>query len=183
MARRRQAHSAGRAIAFCAVFLALAACAGGPVYRPASSEGAVGYTDMPLSGGHYLVTFTGSQNMDLEEVRQYLRRREAELTLHEGYSHFVVFTSRSEADVRMVPSSDFWNPENGYLAGYITRDGSPSMSGETGARRPWVGDANKTTRYSVISEIVLLKPAEAAKNSDAQSARRVLDRYASESAP
>lgn len=164
--------------------LALAACANTAIYRPARVEGAIGYTDKALSRGHYLVTFTGTQNMDLEEVRQYLRRREAEVTLREGYSNFVVFTTRNEADIRVLPAADYWNPENGFLAGYINKDSSRANTREPGAPvRPWVGDSSKTTRYTAFSEIVVLSDMEAAKNPDAQSAHEILDRLARQSAP
>jgi hypothetical protein len=175
MAKKLRVNRFGRALPGLLSF-ALGACAAATVYHPAGPEGSAGYTDKAMARGHYLVTFTGAQNMALDEVRRYLRRREAEVTIAAGYSHFVVFTTRNEADIRVLPAADSWTAENGFSAGYINKDDSRTVSDDGTPSRPWVGDSIRNARYTAYSDIIVLKGEAAAKNPDAQSAQAILDR-------
>jgi hypothetical protein len=157
----------------------LAACANTAAYRPASSEGVSGYRETAMDNGHYLVSFTGTISMGLDEVKNYARRRAAEVTLREGYSHFVIFSARSEADIRVVPNGDYWNPDNGFRAGYITKDSSRERTRETGQPlKPWVGDSGKRTRYTAFTEIAMLGADEVTRFPDAMAAKDVLEETA-----
>lgn len=158
---------------------ALAACANSSFYGPASSEGSAGYREEAMPNGHYLVSFTGTLSMDLDEVKNFARRRAAEITLREGYTHFVLFSARNEADIRVVPNGDYWNPENGISAGYISKDSSRDRMRESGkTAKPWVGDPGKRTRYTAFTEIVMLAGDDASNAPDAMAARDVLDETA-----
>jgi hypothetical protein len=168
------------AIFACVLAAALCACANTSVYRPATSEGGAGYRETAMANGHYLVSFTGTISMDLDEVKRYARRRAAEVTLREGYTHFLIFSARNEADIRIVPNGDYWNPENGFLAGYINKNSSRASTRETGdTAKPWVGDPGRRARYTAFTEIAVLSGDDAAKAPDAMAAMEVLDETSS----
>jgi hypothetical protein len=161
---------------------ALAACASSSFYGPASSEGAAGYREEAMPNAHYLISFTGTLSMDLDKVKTYARRRAAEVTLREGYTHFVLFSARNEADIRVVPNGDYWNPDNGISAGYISKDSSRERMKESGeSTKPYVGDPGKRTRYTAFTEIVMLAGDNVSKAPDAMAARDVLDETAAPS--
>ena len=139
----------------CVVFLVVllaTACATGPEYQPRTPGSTVGYTDLQLSPNRYRVTFTGSYYSTRDDVETYLLRRAAEVTLQNGYSHFVVQMRETE---RMTD----------YL-------GSPYLYGP--AYYPYWGDSWAASSYSSYAEILLLKGDEVAAAADAVDAQRVL---------
>ena len=138
-----------------------------------------GYSVRRVGSDHYEVAFTGNPNMELQEVKNRVMRRAAEVTLKAGYSHLVIYTNSAQADIS-APNDPFWNSENGYLSGLVRRGGTgfhsdaPEYQGS--------GEANINTRYTASSEIIVLKDEQAARNPDALSAQAILDRFTSSSA-
>lgn len=96
LARRRTAAAA-------LVLGLLAACATAPVYQPAESEDAIGYTDTRLTDRQYRVTFQGRRSTSAEAVRDYALLRAAEITMQQGYDWFEITASESgtEGDERL----------------------------------------------------------------------------------
>lgn len=78
-----------------AAVLALAACATATPYQPLSDG--KGYAEQKLESNRYRVRFTGSGKTPRETVENYLMYRAAELTLQNGYGHFLVAARDSEA--------------------------------------------------------------------------------------
>ena len=70
--------------------LALAACATSTPYTAADLNSGYGFTDQKIEDDRYRITFRGNSSTSREAVETYLLLRAAELTLENGYDHFVV---------------------------------------------------------------------------------------------
>jgi hypothetical protein len=157
--------------------LGVSACATGPVYRPRGPGDTVGYTDQRLTQNRFRVTFAGGAGTQREQVEDYLLRRAAEVTLQNGFSHFVFdardteprtyyrsgFTPRSSFGVGFGLGPRYWGPQSWYYSNFVF--GDPFYSRY---------DAYPVTRYDAYSEIVALMPAQAQTEPDAIDAREVL---------
>ncbi|MEO1658571.1 MAG: hypothetical protein AAFR65_12700 [Pseudomonadota bacterium] len=80
--------------------LTLVACASTPAYGPAEGD-SYGYRDQIIETGRYRVSYFSD---DRQEAENGALRRAAELTLQEGFDHFVVI-SRSAESTRQPPRS------------------------------------------------------------------------------
>jgi hypothetical protein len=143
-------HYRSAALLFAA--FAATACATGAEYQPRTPGTAVGYTDLQLSANRYRVTYSGSWYSTRDDVETYLLRRAAEVTLQNGYSHFVVQMQQTE---RMIDNL-----------------GTPYPYGPV--YYPAWGDAWTASSYASYAEILLLKDDESANAADAIDAQRVL---------
>jgi hypothetical protein len=157
----------------------VSACATGPVYRPRGPGDVVGYTDQRLTQNRFRVTFAGGTGTHREQVEDYLLRRAAEVTLQNGFTHFVFDARDTEPQTyyrnSFAPYSRFgfgyglrpryWGPRSWYYSSFAFGD-------------PWFGynrfDAYPVTRYQAYSEIVALTPDQARTEPDAIDAREVL---------
>lgn len=90
--------------------LALSACAGPTLYKPAAEDGDFGYSQQKLQENRYRITFAGNSNTDRETVQNYLLYRAAELTLEQGGDYFVVGTRDTERDVQTTYSGSGFSP-------------------------------------------------------------------------
>ena len=73
-----------------AAALGLAACATSTPYAPAEANKGYGFTDQKIEDDRYRITFRGNAQTSRDAVETYLLLRAAELTLENGYDHFVV---------------------------------------------------------------------------------------------
>jgi hypothetical protein len=92
-----------------AAMLALTACASSPRYVAADKPGDYGYYSRKISENRYRVNFTGNRRTSLEETRDYILLRAAQLTLEHDNEWFRIVdreTSTSE-------SHDAWEPRTG----------------------------------------------------------------------
>jgi hypothetical protein len=128
------------------------ACASGIEYQPRTPGSSVGYTDLQLSPNRYRVAFSGNYTTSRDDVELYLFRRAAEVTLQNGYTHFVIQMRDTE---RMT---DYFG--SGFPSGPLYY--------------PYWGDSWAVSSYSSYAEILLLTKAEAASARDAVDAQRVL---------
>ncbi|MEJ8569142.1 CC0125/CC1285 family lipoprotein [Elongatibacter sediminis] len=78
----------------------LAACTGPSVYRPADTEGAIGYDETRLTTQQYRVSFRGNRSTSASAVRDYALLRAAEVTLQNGYDWFEVLSSNTQTAER-----------------------------------------------------------------------------------
>jgi hypothetical protein len=140
-----------RAALVFAAFL-VTACATGPEYQPRTPGSPVGYTDVQLSPDRYRVTFSGSFASNRDDVEMYLLRRAAEVTLQNGYTHFVV----EKRETQRI-TDDLSNP---YLYGRLYY--------------PYWGNGWYAMVYSSYAEIHLLKEEDAGSPANAVDAQRVL---------
>ncbi len=161
----------------------LSACATGPVYKPRGPGDSVGYTDQQLTTNRYRVTFTGRSSTRRDEVENYLLRRAAEVTLAAGYTHFAFDTRNTEARTYYRQTFDPLN-DPFFYRGYPY---GPYFGGSPWYWSAWpydpirpypyfTNDIRPITSYSAYSEIVMMKGDQAAENSNAISARELLDR-------
>ena len=172
-----------KAAALIAAARVLAACATGPTYRPRGPNEAVGYSDLRLTENRFRVTFTGGVNTRREQVEDYLMRRAAEVTLEAGYTHFVFDARDTEARTYYPPSMIGPRMRFGFGAGprhYGPRWWyySSFAFGDPFYDPFYDRDFAPTTRYQAYSEIVTLRPEQAANEPEAMDARRLLAQLA-----
>ncbi len=74
--------------------LTLAACAKPTPYQPVTDGH--GYSELPLEGDRYRVTFSGNNQTPRETVENYLLYRAAEVTLEQGHDYFIVVERDTE---------------------------------------------------------------------------------------
>ncbi|AXQ27229.1 hypothetical protein D0B54_00335 [Solimonas sp. K1W22B-7] len=91
-----------RSLLFAAT-LALAACATVTPYQP-QADG-LGYAEQKLESNRYRIRFNGSSKTLRGTVENYLMYRAAELTLQNGYGHFLVAGRDIEAQPQRSGSS------------------------------------------------------------------------------
>lgn len=80
------------------VTLGLAGCYGATPYQP--KDRGYGYSEQKLEDNRYRVTFAGNSMTERETVENYLLYRAAELTLQNGYDHFVLTSQDTGAETR-----------------------------------------------------------------------------------
>lgn len=88
------------AIAAYTAILVLGACASAPVYGPASSPDAIGYSDQRIEDDRWRVTYRGNARMSSGSVQDYALMRAAQVTLENGGDWFEVVTADTDADAR-----------------------------------------------------------------------------------
>ena len=127
--------------------LAIAACATGSLYHPASNARGSGYSEQRLETNRYRVTFTGAESTPAGIVQDYALLRAAELTLSLGFEWFTV-VGRSTV-----------NQDSGYGPRFYSAFGPPC--GMFGCRSGLYGgfwyDDYDTDRLSASLEIVMGK--------------------------
>lgn len=159
------------AVLSCAALLA--ACQTGPAYHERGPGEAYGYTDTRLTQNRYRVTFSGNSATTREEVEDYLMRRAAEVTLENGYTHFV-FDAR-DTDEQTYYRNVF-GPRTRFGFGFGSFGPSPWYYSSFAFGDPfYYDDIRPITRFEAYSEIVMLHPGQAADNPFAVDAREVLD--------
>lgn len=72
------------------VATALAACASAPVYAPAASHGAAGYSETQIEANRYFVTYRAAGSAEETLLQDYALLRAADLTLANGRDWFWV---------------------------------------------------------------------------------------------
>ena len=142
-------------------------CQSASTYRPAASPGGIGFSEERLDATHYRVRFTGNSHTSRETVENYLLYRAAEVTLADGYTHFMFLDADTEAKTRYRSTFDTW-PGYGLRGyGYYWHDwwwGRPMGFVDT---RP-------ITSYSAFASIVLLPAGEGANRAEAFDAGEVV---------
>jgi len=169
---------------------ALASCATPTPYQPAASAGQnrTGYWDEQVEGNRFRVSFAGNSLTSRETVERYLLYRAAELTLQQGFDHFILVTrdteTRSETyvDRSYGPSARWGGGGYGYWRPYWRwsrprygwRSWDPFYDDPFG----WDRDFDVTTinRYEAMAEIVTGKGAKPTDNVRAFDAREVVAR-------
>ena len=167
---RRTGKAAALSLALAATTL-VAACQTGPAYRERGPGDNVGYTDQRLTENRYRVTFAGGNNVAREEVEDFLLRRAAEVTLENGYSHFV-FDAR-DTNAETYYRNDF-GPRTRFGLGFGSFGPSPWYYSSFAFDPLYDRDLRPITRFDAYSEIVMLNAAQAANVPGSIDARQVL---------
>jgi hypothetical protein len=152
--------------------LLLAGCAAEPpYYGPKQPGDSVGYTDLRLDQNRFRVTYSGNSVTGRETVENFLLLRAAQVTLQSGYSHFLFDTRDTKAKTTYF--SDFtgwpgWGGGGWYWHNWPGDFGGPPY-GVQGESRP-------ITKLEAYAEIVMLTPAQAAKEPRAIDAQQIIAR-------
>ena len=180
-----------RLLASAAIALAtgLAACATATPYQPATltARGPQnGFFEAPLEQNRWRVSFAGNTVTSRQQVEDSLLLRSAELTLQQGFDHFVAVNRSTERDVSYRATPDpFYGGGLGYSRFGYSRFGSPFWSPSWRYHRSALGwryadpfydpfwgrggafgasslDVQEIDRYEASAEIVMGKGASPA---------------------
>jgi hypothetical protein len=161
---------------------ALAGCMTATPYQPATNSSRMGYSEEQIEANRFRVSFAGNTITSRETVERYLLYRAAELTVQQGFDHFLLANRDTEAktEIRSTPSAygpgpwGYWSPYWRYYRprwGWRTWD--PFWDDPFWNDRSF--DYRTVRQYEAIAEIVMgrgLKP----DNVRAFDARDVLNR-------
>lgn len=148
----------------------LAACATSTPYSAANEESQYGFTEQKIENNRYRITFRGNSLTERETVENYLLYRAAELTVEQGFDHFIVVSDDTEK-------------KTSYSA---TRYPGPRYYG-VGRPFPYYGwgyrwdpyyddyDIREQNRYSAMAYVVMGKGEKPADTPTAYNAQEVLD--------
>jgi hypothetical protein len=145
-------HRFAKVLAVFAVIAGLNACATATPYQPASERG-FGYSEERLDANKYRVIFRGNALTKRETVEDYLLYRSAELTLQNGYTHFIMIGRETEAKT----SYRYWVDQYGGRGWFY--HGFPGWHRDE-FNRPWAYDVQPVTTYTATAEIVMVKGAQ-----------------------
>lgn len=157
-----------------AAMVVLTACATPTPYQPAVGT-RWGYEEMPIESNRYRVSFGGNSLTDRETVENYLLYRAAELTLQQGYDHFILANRATDEASRIVGhgSDPFFNRSRLGMryAFFHPRWGWRSM------HDPFWDDVNyrEINRYEASAEIVFGRGPKPAGDPGAFNAREVIE--------
>jgi hypothetical protein len=126
----------------------LSACVTPTPYQPAPPRG-FGYSEERLDGNKYRVSFRGNAQTPRETVEDYLLYRAAELTLQNGFTHFIVVGRDTEAKT----SYRYWIDHYGGRGWFY--HGFPHWYDPW--HRPWAYDVQPVTTYTATAEIIMVK--------------------------
>ncbi|HLS67989.1 MAG TPA: hypothetical protein VK035_01510 [Kiloniellales bacterium] len=161
------------------VLLLLGACSGtGPTpYQPAERPGGQGYSEERVSEDTYRITVAGNSLTSRDRIEDYLLFRAAELTLLEGYDHFLLLERQTDSDT--VRYYDNWGPMWGpgwawqpYWGGYY---GSGSRYGTGIGMSFGGGPSGNQTRYMTTALVQLTRGMPSTLRGSIYEARRVMD--------
>ncbi len=144
----------------------LSACVSPTPYQPAPPRG-FGFSEERLDQNRYRVMFRGNSLTKRETVEDYLLYRAAELTLQNGFSHFILVGR----DVEAKTSYRYWVDHYGGRGWFY--HGFPDWHDPF--YRPWGSyDVQPVTTYTATAEIIMLKGARQDGDVRAFDAREVL---------
>ena len=159
--------------------LALAACATSTPYAPAEREGGYGFSERQIENNRYRITFRGNSLTSRETVETFLLYRAAELTVRNGFDHFIVFENDTEAKTTYSTSNAFGNPAffGRYGYGYPGRYYAfPYYAYGFGWGYPYSDTyTREITRYSAVAFVTMHKGEKPEDNPQAFDARQVIE--------
>jgi hypothetical protein len=166
MSQQRSLVRFAQAFVVIAVAVTLAACVTATPYQPAPPRG-FGYTEERLDQNKFRVTFRGNSLTAREIVEDYLLYRAAELTLQNGYDHFLIVGRETEARTAYRYWVDHYGGRGWFYHGF------PHWYDPW--YRPWsTYDAQPITTYTATAEVVMIKGPRQDGEIRAFDARQVL---------
>ncbi|MBI1210208.1 MAG: hypothetical protein GC190_01995 [Alphaproteobacteria bacterium] len=148
----------------------LSACVHPTPYQQAPPRG-FGYNEDRLDQNRYRITFRGNSSTPRETVEDYLLYRAAELTLQNGFDHFIMVGRDTEAKT----SYRYWVDLYG-RRGYFYH-GFPRWHHDPWHRDPWGRpsyDVEPVTTYTATAEIIMIRGPRRDRDIEAFDARQVL---------
>lgn len=151
-----------------ALALLLGACASVPTgYTPAQSARGDGYREQRVEANRFLISVRGNFNTERARVEQILLLRAADLTLENGYDHFILAGRTADVSRNLTP------------VGGDSRFGWSWYSPRWGWRwwnDPIWSDAPsylEVSRFEVTADVAMFKGAKPAGDANAYDARSV----------
>jgi len=140
-----------------AAVLAVASCATSTPFQPAA-PGGFGYAEQQIETNRFLVSFSGNSLTDRETVETFLLFRAAELTVEEGYDHFIVVRRDTDEETRFTGTS--FGPR--YSAFSVRYRYFHPRYGWYGFYDPFYDDIaiRESSRFEASAEIVLGRGAK-----------------------
>lgn len=165
--------------------VALSGCMTATPYQPATASSAGGYSDQQIEGNRFQVSFRGNSLTSRETVERYLLFRAAELSLQNGFDHFILVSKDTETRSETYRTggggfgagpyggwSPYWRYYRPRFGGWRSWD--PFYDDPFWSARDW--DYRTVNRYEAMAEIVTGKGPKPAGNLRAFDAREVIDR-------
>jgi len=169
--------------ALLATTLLAAGCAMQTAYRPATGSGfdRSGYSDRQIEANRFMVSFAGNGYTPRETVERYLLYRAAELTVQQGFDHFILADRETDRRTRTFATPTFggygglyggWGPSwNYYGRGFGWRSWSPWAGGPFWDREI---DVQTIDKFEAHAEIVMGHGPKPATNLRAFDAHDVI---------
>jgi len=139
----------------------LAGCGTATPYQPATDG--PGYSEQGLERDRFRITFVGNSLTSRETVENYLLYRAAEVTMANGYDHFVIVEKDTERST--VYHSTFTG-----ISGSGNRHGHNSIFTGFGSGTSWPND-----RYTAYANIIMRSGDKPADDPNAYDARALLE--------
>ncbi len=146
--------------------LGCGACGEPTPYQPA--VGGHGFVEQALEENRYRVSFSGNRLTSRDTVENYLLYRAAEITVDEGFDHFLVVERDTERHTVYFPSVPV---AGSFGIGVYGADGG-GFGGFAS------GGARSSDRYTSYANIVMRPGPKSDGDPDAYDARSVLQRLA-----
>ena len=160
--------------------LLVSACATPTLYAPAAGPRAEGFSEQQIEANRFLVTVRGNYITSRDRVEKMLLYRAADLTLANGFDHFVLTGRDTEATRRLTaePGSSL---RFGFGGGwYSPRWGWSAWHDPFWADGP---DYREISRFEARAEVAMFKGPKPAGNPDAYDAASVKQSLAPVAAP
>ena len=167
--------------------ISLSACMTATPYQPATGNGTAvrnGYSDTQIESNRFRISFSGNSLTSRETVERYLLYRAAELTLQQGFDHFILSDRDTEkkTDIVREPGAwgpgpwGYWSPSWRFYRGprWGWRSWDPFFDVPFWRDRDW--DYRTVTQYEAMAEVVMGKGPKPADNLRAFDAHEVVSR-------
>ena len=167
--------------------ISLSACMTATPYQPATGNGTAvrnGYSDTQIESNRFRISFSGNSLTSRETVERYLLYRAAELTLQQGFDHFILADRDTEkkTDIVREPGAwgpgpwGYWSPSWRFYRGprWGWRSWDPFFDDPFWRDRDW--DYRTVTQYEAMAEVVMGKGPKPADNLRAFDAHEVVSR-------
>ena len=163
-----------RYLALAVIAAGLAACATATPYQPAG-DGGYGFSEQRVEANRYRITFRGNSLTTRETVENSLLFRAAELTLQNGFDHFIVVENETEARTSYSSTASpafYGRYAYGYPGYYYA---FPYYAYGFGWGYPRDYYTREITRYSAVAFVTMHKGPKPQDNPSAFDARDVID--------
>ncbi len=167
--------------------ISLSACMTATPYQPATGNGTAvrnGYSDTQIESNRFRISFSGNSLTSRETVERYLLYRAAELTLQQGFDHFILSDRDTEkkTDIVREPGAwgpgpwGYWSPSWRFYRGprWGWRSWDPFFDDPFWRDRDW--DYRTVTQYEAMAEVVMGRGPKPADNLRAFDAHEVVSR-------
>lgn len=149
----------------------LSACASSTLYSPAERAGDYGYSEQQIEENRFRIMFRGNSFTDRETVETFLLFRAAEVTIEQGFDHFIVVSDDTERR-----TSYTGNTGTGFFPFYGAARPFPYYA----YGYPWGPLWNdpqliERTRYTAMAYIILGRGEKPLENPTAYDARSVIE--------